>query len=337
MEWRKMSDKKDVHLTGALAAVLNSGEVKNVDYYKKKSKDKKHSIATPASFNQLTLAENTLHNEEIIEMSPDQIINWEYHDRPKSELGDIKTFAEELKSVGQQQPCIVRPYKNDKNKYEIIAGERRWRAAKIAGISLKVIIKNLNDKQAAICQAAENSHRKDLSDYAKGINYSSLIEKGIINRKELQERLQLSKSSIRNLLSFSRVKQNIWDAIGDYSKISASTAYEISRLLSDDSNNHEKILLKIAPKLDGKNISDKKLRKLVESELVGNKTNFGYAKEIRSTTGRHVFTWRKDSNGNRSIAFPKDVRQLINFSELEEKIIANIENQLKRKRDDVDT
>ncbi|WP_423064289.1 ParB/RepB/Spo0J family partition protein [Candidiatus Paracoxiella cheracis] len=330
-----MSNKKDVHLTGALAAVLNSGEVKNVEYYKSKSRDKKQSIDSRTSFDQLSQTESTFLNEKIIEMSPDIIINWAYHDRPESELGDIKTFAEELKSIGQQQPCIVRPSKQDKRQYEIIAGERRWRAAKVAGINLKVIVKNLTDKEAAICQAAENSHREDLSDYAKGMNYSSLIEKGIIDRKELQEKLKLSKSSIRNLLSFSRINQNIWDAIGDYSKISASTAYEISRLLSSDSNDYQKILLRLAPKLDGKNISDKKLRKLVELEISGNKTNFSYANEIRSTTGRHIFTWRKDSNGNRSIAFPKDVREVINFTELEKTITKNIENQLQRKRDNV--
>src|ERR1700677_454973 len=96
--------------------------------------------------------------EAIIKIDPIQIMNWENNDRPENELGDIDAFAKELAEVGQQVPCIVR--KKD-DKYELIAGERRWRAALKARILLKVIVQNLTDQEATICQIAENTNRKD--------------------------------------------------------------------------------------------------------------------------------------------------------------------------------
>ena len=65
----------------------------------------------------------------IIQLPTSKIINWKYNDRPESELGNISELADNIKQIGQQQPCIVRELIAGQ-KYELIAGERRWRAVK---------------------------------------------------------------------------------------------------------------------------------------------------------------------------------------------------------------
>ena len=163
-------------------------------------------------------------SENIISIDPAQIKNWELHDRLETELGDIEALAKELKEYGQQQPCIVRLCNDSSYKYELIAGERRWRAALLAEIKLKVVIKKLSDTEASIIQIAENSNRKDISEYAKGINYARLIERKIVTRETLMSILNINKTSLSRLLSFNEIPQELIDAIKDMSKVSARTA-----------------------------------------------------------------------------------------------------------------
>ena len=65
--------------------------------------EEKDAISLPSP----TLSHN-LSAEEVLELSPSEIKNWDYHDRPTSELGDIEALANEFKEIGQLQPCIVR-------------------------------------------------------------------------------------------------------------------------------------------------------------------------------------------------------------------------------------
>ncbi len=276
----------------------------------------------------------TYHADESFSIvDPNEIKNWDYHDRPSAELGDIQALAEELKTIGQQQPCIIRPYNGSGNfKYEVIAGQRRWLAAKQAKIKLKVLIKNLSDHDAALCQAGENSQRKDLSDFAKGLNYYHLIEQNILTRSELQAKLQLSKSSIRNLLSYARIDQNIINSIGDMSKISPATAYEISRLQSKGPD-YFKILVSLSPKLRTGKIGHTKLEENIKKKLNSNGLiNEQKAQTITANDGRHIFTWRNDTNGNKSITFPKDIRNVIDFQTVTNVLLTEIQKQLEAKK-----
>lgn len=167
---------------------------------------------------------------KITEIDTKKILNWKFHDRPSNELGDIKELAKEFKIIGQQQPCIVRPIKDKNEYYEIIAGERRWLAAREANIKLKVIILDLNDNEAAIIQIAENKNRKDLSDYAKGISYAQLINNSIITQKDLKDKLNISSQKISKLLSYTKIPKEVLSSIDNLSKVSATTAEKIKQL-----------------------------------------------------------------------------------------------------------
>jgi ParB family chromosome partitioning protein len=263
--------------------------------------------------------DNNLFYDSMIEVDPNLIKNWEYHDRPENELGDIDALANEFKEIGQQQPCIVRPIQNNPSyQYELIAGERRWRAAQVAKIKLKVIIKKLSDNDAAIVQASENNNRLDLSEYARGMSYFNLIEKGIITQKELSEKLNISKQQVSRLLSFSKIPQEIINSISDLSKITARTAEQIKQL-SSKGEQHIKAIISLSDRLRNGEIGQEKLQILVEKSINKVSKESDLTNKLYSKNGRHLFTWRQDNNRCPSIHFPKDIAQLLDNNKLDPK------------------
>ncbi len=291
-------------------------------------------VDEPKEVSKKSVLQDEFKDSEIYELSCDKITNWEFSDRPESELGDIEALALDLKNIGQQQPCIVRPSPSKAGFYELIIGERRWRAATKAGIKLKAIIKNLSDSDAALAQSAENDNRKDLSDYAKGMSYSKLIDRGVIEQKDLIEKLGKSRQYVSALLSFSKVPLEIREAIGDMSKVSSRTAETIKQL-SLKGEAYTAIIIENAEKIGAGLLGHEKLRKKVEDALQGNKRPEVETTKILSKSGRHIFTWRKDNNHNPSIHFPKDLIELIdsgklNLDGLTNRILESIEEELSK-------
>lgn len=296
-------------------------------------------IITPNKPTEHTTKRRTwLENEEdekIVLLDSRDIRNWEYHDRPESELGDLKSLANEFKSIGQQQPCIVRCTDiNDRYKYELIVGERRWRASQIANVKLKCIIKEISDSDSALIQSAENDNRKDLSDYAKGLSYSKLIDNNIITQSLLTEKLGRNKQYVSALLSYSKIPDNIINSIGDMSKVSYRTAETIKRL-SSKGDDYIEAIISISSELSSGKVGANKLS-LKVSNYINNSSINPQAREnkkIKSEDGRHLFTWRNDNNNNPSIHFPKDITDLIlnsniSIEKITDKIKKEISNEL---------
>lgn len=253
--------------------------------------------------------------EEVIELECDKVINWEFHDRPESELGDIEGLAAEFREIGQQQPCIVRKLPSN-YQYELIVGERRWHAAKLAGIKLKVIIKDLTDNQAAIIQASENLSRKDLSDYARGMSYNKLIENSILTQKDLAEKLGISKQQISRLLSFSKIPEEITAHLHDMSKISSRTAEQIKQL-SSKGEDYVKAIITLSDKLMRGDIGQEKLQILVEKAVQGKSRNNATENKVYSTKRVHLYTIKCENADNYSIIFSKKASKLFNNKQLQ--------------------
>jgi len=273
--------------------------------------------------------------EQVLLVPTSEIINWEFHDRPKSELGDIQALSDDLINVGQQQPCIVRPTTlGSKYKYELIIGERRWRAAMLADISLKVIVKpDMSDSNAALAQAAENDNRVDLSDYAKGMSFSKLIDDKIIRQKDLIETLGKSKQYISALLSYNKIPTEVADAIGDMSKIKYFAAEKIKQL-SLKSGDYKSALIEIGQKISDKGLSAAAIEKEANKVLGRIKKDPNVLNnKVLSANGRHLFTWRNDNNNMPSLHFPKQIISLINddkinFDELTKSFMEVVEDKI---------
>ena len=139
----------------------------------------------------------------------------------------INELAESIKSKGLVQPILVRPSKTDENSYEIIAGERRWRAAQIAQLhEIPAVIKNLDDVEALEIAIIENIQRSDLSPIEEAAGYKRLIDNHGHTQEVLSEIVGKSRSHIDNILRLLTLPQSIQDMISE-GKISSGHARAI--------------------------------------------------------------------------------------------------------------
>ena len=139
----------------------------------------------------------------------------------------INELAESIKSKGLVQPILVRPSKTDENSYEIIAGERRWRAAQIAQLhEIPAVIKNLDDVEALEIAIIENIQRSDLSPIEEAAGYKRLINNHGHTQEVLSEIVGKSRSHIANILRLLTLPQSIQDMISE-GKISSGHARAI--------------------------------------------------------------------------------------------------------------
>ena len=139
----------------------------------------------------------------------------------------INELAASIKSKGLVQPILVRPSEKNPGDYEIIAGERRWRAAQIAQLhEMPAVIKNLNDVESLEIAIIENVQRSDLTVIEEATGYKKLIESYGHTQEELSEIVGKSRSHVANIMRLLTLPQSIQDMITE-GKISAGHARAI--------------------------------------------------------------------------------------------------------------
>lgn len=130
-----------------------------------------------------------------------QLSAGKYQPRTRFDEGTLAELAESIEKNGLMQPIIVRPIPSQSGRYEIVAGERRWRAAKIAGLQrVPVIVRDMEDKQALEIALVENIQRQDLSPLEEASGYQRLIEEFGYSQEELASTVGKSRSHVANLL-----------------------------------------------------------------------------------------------------------------------------------------
>ena len=129
----------------------------------------------------------------------EQLVQGKYQPRSQFNEQALAELAESIRRNGVMQPIIVRPTSG--SRYEIIAGERRWRAAKLAGLNrVPVIIREIDDKQALELALVENVQRQDLLPLEEATGYQRLIEEFDYTQEELGNIVGKSRSHVTNLL-----------------------------------------------------------------------------------------------------------------------------------------
>ncbi|WP_121543451.1 ParB/RepB/Spo0J family partition protein [Candidatus Rickettsia colombianensi] len=167
---------------------------------------------------------------QIITVDPKDCTRWKYADRGNFEFGDIASLAQDIKNNGQIEPVHLRTLKGDlKFKYEIIAGSRRWKACLDADLPLKAVIDDVTDEHAAIIQIKENQGL-DICDYSKGLYYTRLIVDLNLKQVQLAKNLNMTRAKLMNYLYFAKIPKEIWDTVGNVTKVTARTAYSIFSL-----------------------------------------------------------------------------------------------------------
>ncbi len=119
--------------------------------------------------------------------------------RKKFDAAELETLAESINTYGMIQPITVRAV--DGGMYQIVTGERRWRAARMAGLSeVPVIVIIADDKKAAEMALVENIQRTDLNPIEEALGYTALIEEYGLTQEETAKRIGKSRSAITNSL-----------------------------------------------------------------------------------------------------------------------------------------
>ena len=126
----------------------------------------------------------------------------------------LNELSDSIKEQGIIQPILVR--KKSENKYEIVAGERRWRAAQLAKIhEVPVIILNIDDKKSLEFAILENIQRSDLNGIEEALGYDNLVKKFGYSQETLSKILGKSRSHIANTLRLAGLPEEIKKMISD--------------------------------------------------------------------------------------------------------------------------
>lgn len=136
------------------------------------------------------------------------------HDQPRK-IFDEKALSELADSISQHgvlQPLVVRPMTN--GGYQLVAGERRWRAARIAGLSeVPVIIKELTDEETIEIAMIENLQREDLNPLEEALGYSYMMQELKITQEEAAEKVGKSRPAIANALRLLKLPEEIQEKV----------------------------------------------------------------------------------------------------------------------------
>ena len=154
---------------------------------------------------------NTQLENTILQVPIEDIIPNRFQPRLSFDDASLADLASSIKEHGIIQPLVLRR-KND--KYEIIAGERRFKAAKMAGlVSVPAVISNLDDNASAEVAIVENIQRKDLTAIEEARSYQALLDKGYMTQDELARKMGLSQSAISNKLRLLTLDEAVQEAI----------------------------------------------------------------------------------------------------------------------------
>ncbi len=151
-------------------------------------------------------------DQEVTFLHLDDIIPNRFQPREVFDERALKELAVSIKEHGVIQPIIVRSIKD--NKYEIIAGERRYKASALAGLTkIPAIIRNLDDKEAAKVALLENLQRKNLNPIEEARTYQKIIELDQMTQEELAKTMGKSQSAVANKLRLLSLPEGIQKAL----------------------------------------------------------------------------------------------------------------------------
>ncbi len=150
--------------------------------------------------------------EQSVQLIPiDDIIPNRFQPRLAFDETGLQELSDSIKQHGIIQPLVLRRLGD---KYEIIAGERRYKAATIAGLNqVPAIISNIDDNQSAEVALVENIQRRNLTAIEEAKSYKSLLDRGYLTQEQLAEKMGVSQSSIANKLRLLNLDDEVQNAL----------------------------------------------------------------------------------------------------------------------------
>ena len=138
--------------------------------------------------------------------------------QPRTEFGEgeIVELAASIKKLGVLQPIVVRPSQTEQGKYEIVAGERRWRASKLASLTtVPVIIKALDDRDALEIGIVENVQRENLNPLELAKAYNRLSQEFSLSQDEIADRVGKDRATVSNIMRILKLNSELHSYINE--------------------------------------------------------------------------------------------------------------------------
>ena len=184
-------------------------------------------------------------------------------------------LADSIKQFGILQPLLVQ---KKKDYYEIIAGERRWRAAKLAGIKeVPIIVKNYTDQEIVEISLIENIQRENLNPIEEAMAYKRLLEEFSLKQDEVAERVSKSRTAVTNSMRLLKLSERVQQMIVDDM---ISTGHARALLAIDD----EEQQYMLANKIFDEKLSVRETEKLVKALKTPKK-------EVKKKVIEHTFVY----------------------------------------------
>ena len=245
-----------------------------------------------------SIVEEAKTNNQIIEVKLSDLRANPYQPRKNFDEEALNELASSIKEHGVFQPIIV---KKSIKGYEIIAGERRFRASKLAGKeTIPAIIKDFTDEEMMQIALLENLQRENLTSIEEAKAYKSIIESMNITQDELAKKVGKSRSHVTNILGLLKLPASVQDMVL-YNKLSMGHARVLSKL--DD----PKTIEDLAQRVITEDLSVRKLESLVydndEKEVKTKKSSNNEYKYMEDFLKEKLGTNVKINNNKISIKF----------------------------------
>lgn len=184
-------------------------------------------------------------------------------EQPRKEFNEsaLSELSKSIEKNGVIQPILVRPKAG--GAYQIVAGERRWRASRMAGLTeIPVVIREMSDEEAAVFALIENLQREDLNPVEEAEGIRSLIEEFGMTQEEAADRVGKSRTAVTNTLRLLKLPENILSMVAK-GKITAGHARALISLEDEGK------MLKIANAVIDNNLTVREVEKTVKTALAG--------------------------------------------------------------------
>lgn len=245
-----------------------------------------------------SIIEEAKTNDQIVEINLSELRANPYQPRKNFDEEALNELALSIKEHGVFQPIIV---KKSIKGYEIIAGERRFRASKLAGLeTIPAIVKDFSDEEMMQIALLENLQRENLTSIEEAKAYKSIIESMNITQDELAKKVGKSRSHVTNILGLLKLPASVQDMVL-YNKLSMGHARVLSKL--DD----PKTIEDLAQRVITEDLSVRKLESLVydneEKEVKTKKNTNNEYKYMENFLKEKLGTNVKINNNKISIKF----------------------------------
>ncbi len=225
------------------------------------------------SFNPMATEEKRVSQENILPIhkivaNPDQ-------PRRTFDQAALQELAASIKEFGVLQPILVTPYGDT---YQIVAGERRFRASKLAGLTeIPVIIRTMTDQHQLEVSLIENIQRRDLNAIETAVGYAKLRDQFNLTHEQIAQRVHKSVSAVTNTLRLLKLPKDVMTAVAD----GVLTEGQVRPLVGQD----EALISELLPKIISEGWSSRKIERYIADIK---KLNEGTIKKLEDDTDEKI-------------------------------------------------